>query len=100
MTVNTTLFTDWARRLASDLARFNRSSPALVSRIAVFAVALAPIVASCDVESDTFDPVEVCDVLFVTGLPAIANDGQAKDANGDGLVVLCFDEDAARQLLP
>ncbi|MTA13484.1 MAG: hypothetical protein F2534_12860, partial [Actinobacteria bacterium] len=31
MTINTTLFTDWARRPASDLARFNRASPALVS---------------------------------------------------------------------
>jgi hypothetical protein len=31
MTVNTTLFTDWARKPREELAKFNRSSPALVS---------------------------------------------------------------------
>jgi hypothetical protein len=31
MAVNTTLFTDWARKPREELAKFNRSSPALVS---------------------------------------------------------------------
>ena len=31
MTINTTLFTDWARKPASELSRFNRASPALIS---------------------------------------------------------------------
>lgn len=31
MTVNTTLFTDWARKPRAELAKFNRAAPALVS---------------------------------------------------------------------